>query len=77
MKFYAYLESTPLAEPALLSEVTLVANPHELRKIARFLELAAEQMTQDPAQFEHVHLSDVDRDFTATPSLIVFNPQAL
>jgi len=42
---------------------TLVANPAELRKIARFLQSAADEMERMGKDYSHLHLSDRDKTF--------------
>ncbi len=62
--------------PAELAEITLVANPEELRRIARFLESCAAAMEARGKSWEHKHLSDVDRHFKDSPHFVVFNPES-
>lgn len=59
---------------AELAEVTLVATPDELRRIARFLESCAAGMEARGVAWEHEHLSDRDRSFDRPPHFVVFNP---
>ena len=61
--------------PAELAEITLVASPDELRRIARFLESCAIGMEARGKSWEHEHLSDKDRSFESSPHLVVFNPE--
>jgi hypothetical protein len=78
MKIHGYAddgledEDVVLAE---LAEVTLVATPDELRRIARFLEECATGMEARGKSWEHEHLSDKDRNFAGAPHLVVFNPE--
>lgn len=79
MKIYGYKdEGLPIEEisSSELAEITLVANPHELRIIAQFLASAAQGMESRGKQFEHVHLSDQYAEFKASPHFVVFNPEA-
>lgn len=62
--------------PAELAEVTLVATPEELRRIARFLEDCANGMEARGKSWEHEHLSDKDRHFVDSPHFVVFSPSA-
>ncbi len=61
--------------PAELAEITLVANPEELRRIASFLETCANGMETRGKTWEHEHLSDRDRYFWDSPQFVVFNPE--
>ena len=63
-------------EPSELAEITLVANADELRKIARFIEAAAEGIETRGKNWEHEHLSDKYREFESSPHFVVFNPEA-
>lgn len=79
MKLYGYeCQGAPAddVEPAEMTEVTLVATPDELRKIARFLESAANAMERMGNDYSHEHLSDRDASFIDSPQLIVFNPES-
>lgn len=79
MKFYGYKDrDLPVEdiEPDELAEITLVATPDELRKIARFLESAADKMEQRGKGYSHEHLSDLDKTFRDSPHFVVFNPGA-
>jgi hypothetical protein len=58
-----------------LAEITLVATPDELRRIARFLESCASGMEARGRSWEHEHLSDKDHAFESSPHLVVFNPE--
>ncbi|RYG97827.1 MAG: hypothetical protein EON58_08825 [Alphaproteobacteria bacterium] len=59
-----------------LSEITLVASPAELRKIAEFLVGAAESMERMGDTYSHEHLSDKQSGFDKSPHFVVFNPDA-
>jgi hypothetical protein len=69
-----YLEVEAIVS-AELAEITLVASPEELRRIARFLENCANGMEAHGRSWEHEHLSDKDRYFEGSPHLVVFNPE--
>lgn len=78
MKIHGYAdEGLEIEEivPAELAEITLVANPEELRRIARFLENCASGMETRGKSWEHEHLSDSDRYFQGSPHFVVFNPE--
>jgi hypothetical protein len=75
LKIYGYKDDgldIQEIEPQELREITLVASPSELRKIAKFIELAAEKLEKSDAKFDHVHLSDVMSGFEGSPHLVVF-----
>lgn len=78
MKIYGYtndnLEPAETVVPSLLTEITLVASPDELRKIAKFIEMAADGMEKNGKCWEHEHLSDKFNEFENSPHFIVFNP---
>ncbi|MBU2706792.1 hypothetical protein KCM76_12435 [Zooshikella marina] len=61
--------------PAELAEITLVATPEELRRIAKFLENCANGMEARGTSWEHEHLSDKDESFKDSPHFVVFNPE--
>jgi len=77
VKIYGYpnqgCEVEPIA-PKELAEITLVANPNELRRIAKFLENCATGMDSSGKSWEHEHLSDKDKHFSDSPHFVVFNP---
>jgi hypothetical protein len=65
MKVYGYPQDQDLDTPLRMDEVTLVADPSTLRKLAAFLNYAADLMEQHGDQFGHEHFSDftqTDRD---------------
>lgn len=77
MKIYGYAdEGLEIEEivPAELAEITLVATPEELRRIAKFLENCASGIETRGNSWEHEHLSDKDRYFRNSPHFVVFNP---
>jgi hypothetical protein len=57
--------------PDALAEVTLVASPSELRRIADFLSAAASSMDRMCAAYSHEHLSDWDDSFEPSPQFVV------
>jgi phosphopantothenoylcysteine synthetase/decarboxylase len=72
MKLYGYKdEGLPIedVEPAELAEITLVATPDELRKIAEFLQSAAQSMERMGDAYDH----DKKPGFADSPHLVVFN----
>ena len=60
-----------------LSEISLVATPEELRRIAKFLKRCAGSMKAYGKTWEHEHLSDQDKSFEKSPQFIVINPKSL
>lgn len=78
MKIHGYAKDARAADsvvPSELAEITLVATPAELRRIANFLEACANGM-EARSTWEHEHLSDKDRSFDDSPHFVVFNPEA-
>jgi hypothetical protein len=78
VKIYGYAdESLEIEEivPAELAEITLVATPDELRRIAKFLENCANGMEAHGKSWEHKHLSDIDHYFEDSAQFVVFNPE--
>ena len=78
MKIHGYADEGKNIEevvPAELAEITLVATPDELRRIARFLENCANGMESRGNSWEHEHLSDKDKHFNDSPHFVVFNPE--
>ncbi len=63
-------------QPAELAEITLLASPVELRKIAVFLNACADGMEARGRDWEHEHLSDRVKEFESSPHFVVFNPEA-
>jgi hypothetical protein len=61
--------------PSELAEITLVASPDELRRIAKFLDHCASGMELSGKSWCHEHLSDKDKGFLNSPHFIVFNPE--
>ena len=75
MVIYGYFdEGLPANEisPQRLAEITMNANPSELRKIANFLILAADEM--ETFGYDHWHLSDKVREFEGHPHFVIMNP---
>lgn len=78
MKIHGYVDEGPEMEkivPAELAEITLVATPEELRRIAKFLERCAIGIEAHGKSWEHEHLSDGDWHFKDSPRFVVFNPE--
>ena len=78
MKIHGYAdEGKEIKEvmPDELAEITLVATPEELRRIARFLESCANGMVARGKSWEHEHLSDKDKHFKDSPHFVVVNPE--
>jgi hypothetical protein len=74
MKLFGYRDEDLDLEqpsPSKLAEVTLVASPAELRRIAAFLDAAAKEMEQMGATYSHEHLSDNDHHFSEMPQFVV------
>lgn len=74
MKFYGYPLSDLTVEetgPVALAEVTLCADPGELKAIARFLRDCAEEMERIGADYDHLHLSDRIAQFETSPQFVV------
>ena len=57
-----------------LAELTLVANPTELRRIAAFLHATAQRMEDMGGTYSHEHLSDKAQDFETSPHFVVAPP---
>lgn len=78
MKIYGYKneeQSSGFVEPAELAEITLVASPQELRKIAQFINAAADGIETLGSAWEHEHLSDKHKEFTSSPHFVIYNPE--
>lgn len=78
LKLYGYGKEAPAADASGLlemCEVTLTANPGELRRIAAFLERCADGMEAQGKAWQHAHLSDEDRVFSDAPQFVVFHPE--
>lgn len=58
-----------------LAEITLLAGPAELRKIATFLNACADGMEARGKEWEHEHLSDKIKEFEGSPHFVIFNPE--
>jgi hypothetical protein len=79
LKIYGYNDQGLSAEeikPLELVEITLVANPSELRRIVAFLTSAADRMENLGSKYGHEHLSDKQPGFDASPHFVVFSPAA-
>jgi hypothetical protein len=76
MKIHGYSDQgLPIEEiqPLELAEITLVASPSELRRIAAFLLSAANNMEHMGSSYSHEHLADKQPDFDNSPHFVVFN----
>jgi hypothetical protein len=74
MKLFGYAESDLHPEaivPSALAEVTLCASPDELRLMAAFLNHCASEMDRMGETYDHVHLSDQNKRFQASPHFVV------
>ena len=77
MKLYGHIashESVEDAVPSALAEITLVASPTELRRIAEFLLAGAASMEERGQAYGHEHLSDKDHSFRSSPHLVIAPP---
>lgn len=78
MEIHGYSKEEQGAEdliPAELAEITLVASPDELRRIAKFLENCAIGIEERGKSWTHEHLSDQDKSFENSPHFVVYNPE--
>lgn len=74
MKLYGYPDRKVQVEdiiPDPLAEITLVASPAELRRIAEFLLEGAAAMERMGATYSHEHLSDWDHSFESSPHFVI------
>ena len=74
MKLYGYSAKANLEQPTVpeaLAEITLVASPAELRRIAEFLMSSAARMESMGSAYSHEHLSDWDSSFQSSAHLVV------
>ena len=79
MKVYGYTQEQVelgVDTPSVLSEVTFVSNPEELRKFASYLYDIAAKLEEDPGGFEHEHIGDNNESLSET-NFVVFNEDAL
>lgn len=80
MKIYGYKDedlSIEQIEPSILAEITICGSSIELRKIAAFLNVAADNMERLGVKFDHEHLADKYSCFNDSPHFIVFNSDNL
>lgn len=76
MKIYGYEDkglNNEEIEPQKLAEITLVASPIELRKIAKFIADSADEMERMDLNFGHLHLADKLPEFKNSPHFVIFN----
>jgi hypothetical protein len=74
MKLFGFSETSYAAQavrPDTLAEVTLVATPAELRRIAEFLVSTAMDMETMGVKYSHEHLSDWDHSFESAPEFVI------
>ena len=77
MRLFGYAdEGLPIDEiiPATLAEVTLCATSVELRRMAEFLTFCASEMDRMGDAYDHLHLSDLMKEFHVSPHLVVARP---
>lgn len=60
-----------------LNEITVAADPQELRRIASFFEQAAVDIEKYGANFEHAHLMDDQEGFNEDADIQVYNSALL
>ncbi|WP_257385115.1 hypothetical protein [Tahibacter caeni] len=60
------------AAPSALVEAALCATPDELRRIAAFLTLCADELEYLGERYGHLHLADRMSGFGGSPTLTVF-----
>jgi hypothetical protein len=68
MRLYGYCEGEDEEAPVPLEEVTIVASPMILRRIATFLNYVADQMEKHGTACGHEHFQDFDKTIAATHS---------
>ncbi|HET7330109.1 hypothetical protein [Dyella sp.] len=73
MKLYGYTASN-VEELVELAEVSFVANPIELRKLAEFFVSQAELFEAGDGR-EHTHFSDFIKNRDARSDVVVCNPK--
>jgi len=74
MKIHGYSDqdrSSGEIRPKQMAEISLVATPAELRRIANFLNKAADTMQRMGANYGHEHLSDRQAGFDDSPHFVV------
>lgn len=74
MKIFGYLDEglpSALVAPSAMAEITLVATPNELRRIAAFLHTCADDIERMDGAFDHQHLGDYDPAFADAPQFVV------
>lgn len=74
IKLYGYAESIDSSRVVALDEVTLVGDPALLRRVAKFLLHAADEMERHDKAFGHEHLQDFDQDISPRPAFVVARP---
>jgi hypothetical protein len=75
MKIYGYAEDErdeALVSSKALAEITLCADPKELRRMAEFFAACAEEMERMGEDYDHAHLGDRMKEFDgSSPHLVV------
>ncbi|WP_157604139.1 hypothetical protein [Rhizobacter sp. Root1221] len=75
MKIYGYRKEEPDDAPVSskgLAEITLCATPHELRRMAEFFAVCADEMERMGDVYDHVHLGDRMKEFDgSSPHLVI------
>ena len=61
-------------KPMELAGVSLAVTPIELRKLAKFIEPAADELEKHGSNRGHEHLADHMPDFKGAPAFIAMNP---
>lgn len=74
MQLFGYIQGTDTEEPMPLQEVTVVATPRMLRRLADFLLHTAAQIERHGPAFGHEHFGDFDREVPSQPAFIVARP---
>lgn len=71
MKLYGYEHDTEREEPSPLREVTIVADPATLVRLADFLLEAARKMELHGERYGHEHFEDFAKEMRGGPALVV------
>ena len=77
MKIYGYTNGEVMNANVAsdeLAEISLIATPIELRRIASFLSTCATNMEAMGSNYSHEHLSDRDPLFKLSPHFVVLPP---
>ncbi len=71
MRLLGYAKGVDAESPTALSEVTILAGPEALRRLAEFLLHASRTMEEHGDAFGHEHFADFAREFADGPSIVV------